>query len=76
METMFTGEALMRNLAATGDAPSQRVTANTSVIRCLNTRHARSMEQVVVVSNGMGTIGNDEGKGPIVVVRDARERHW
>lgn len=80
MGSMFTGEVLMQNLVAEGDAPSLRVTAVTFLDGCRNTWHTHTTEQVLIVTDGLGLVANSDGEREIgpgdVVLIDPNERHW
>lgn len=80
MGNMFTGTVLMQNLVAEGDAPSLRVTSVTFVDGCRNTWHTHTTEQVLVVTDGVGIVANDDGEREImpgdVVLIQPNERHW
>lgn len=80
MGSMFTGKVLMQNLVADGDAPELRVTSVTFVDGCRNTWHTHTTEQVLVITDGVGIVGNDDGEREVgvgdVVLIDPLERHW
>ena len=80
MGDMFTGKVLMQNLVAEGDVPSLRVTSVTFVDGCRNTWHTHTTEQVLVVTDGVGIVADENGEREIapgdVVVIQPNERHW
>ena len=80
MGNMFSGKVLMQQLVAEGDAPSLRVTSVTFVDGCQNTWHTHTTEQVLVVTDGVGIVANNDGEQEItpgdVVLINPGERHW
>ncbi|HWV24654.1 MAG TPA: cupin domain-containing protein [Thermomicrobiales bacterium] len=80
MGDMFTGQVLMQNLVAEGDVPSLRVTSVTFVDGCRNIWHTHTTEQVLIVTDGVGIVANEDGEREIVpgdvAVIQPNERHW
>lgn len=80
MGDMFTGEVMMQNLVAEGDAPALRVTSVTFVDGCRNTWHTHTSEQVLVITDGIGVVANDDGEREVrrgdVILVNPLERHW
>jgi quercetin dioxygenase-like cupin family protein len=77
---MFIGTVQGQQLVTEADAPSQRVTAITFVDGARNQWHTHTTEQVLVVTEGDGTVADAEGEHPItagdVVLIQPNERHW
>ena len=80
MGGMFTGKVLMQNLIEEGDAPALRVTSVTFVDGCRNTWHTHTSEQVLIITEGVGIVGNDHEEREVrpgaVILIDPHERHW
>ncbi len=77
---LFIGTVLGQDLVADDDAPMLRVSAITFKQGARNRWHRHSTEQVLVVTEGIGIVGDESGEHRIergdVVLIAANERHW